>query len=66
VLNGIGAASSVAAGGNGTSGTFTVLAFAFALWGFAEMGCLRGTDGPNRFGPDPLSYTPDVAAATFN
>jgi uncharacterized membrane protein YhaH (DUF805 family) len=24
------------------------------LWGFVEMLCLRGTNGPNRFGPDPL------------
>ena len=24
------------------------------LWGFVELACLRGTDGPNRFGPDPL------------
>jgi len=23
------------------------------LWAFIENGCLRGTDGPNRFGPDP-------------
>jgi uncharacterized membrane protein YhaH (DUF805 family) len=24
------------------------------IWGFVELGCLRGTAGPNRFGPDPL------------
>ena len=24
------------------------------LWAFIELGCLRGTEGPNRFGPDPL------------
>jgi uncharacterized membrane protein YhaH (DUF805 family) len=24
-----------------------------ALWGFIEMLCLKGTRGPNRFGPDP-------------
>ncbi len=49
-----------------TSGVFSVLAVAFSIWGFVEMGCLRGTEGSNRFGPDPLAYAPDVAAATFN
>jgi uncharacterized membrane protein YhaH (DUF805 family) len=24
------------------------------IWGFLEMYCLKGTSGPNRFGPDPL------------
>ena len=28
---------------------------ALSLWGFAEMLGLRGTSGPNRFGPDPLA-----------
>jgi uncharacterized membrane protein YhaH (DUF805 family) len=23
------------------------------IWGFVEMACLKGTNGPNRFGPDP-------------
>ena len=27
----------------------------FSIWGFVEIGCLRGTAGPNRFGEDPLS-----------
>jgi uncharacterized membrane protein YhaH (DUF805 family) len=26
-----------------------------ALWGFIAMLCLKGTRGPNRFGPDPLA-----------
>src|SRR5262245_32927801 len=25
-----------------------------SIWGFVAIGCLRGTCGPNRFGPDPL------------
>jgi uncharacterized membrane protein YhaH (DUF805 family) len=28
---------------------------AIAVWAFIELGCLRGTEGPNRFGPDPLA-----------
>jgi uncharacterized membrane protein YhaH (DUF805 family) len=27
------------------------------IWLFIELGCLRGTIGPNRFGPDPLDET---------
>jgi uncharacterized membrane protein YhaH (DUF805 family) len=26
-----------------------------AIWGFVELGCLRGTPGPNSYGPDPLA-----------
>jgi uncharacterized membrane protein YhaH (DUF805 family) len=29
-------------------------AFALTIWGFVEIGCLRGTDGSNDYGPDPL------------
>jgi uncharacterized membrane protein YhaH (DUF805 family) len=25
-----------------------------SIWALVELGCLRGTQGPNRFGPDPL------------
>lgn len=25
------------------------------IWAFIECGCLRGTDGPNQFGSDPLN-----------
>jgi uncharacterized membrane protein YhaH (DUF805 family) len=28
--------------------------FALTIWGFVEIGCLRGTTGPNTYGPDPL------------
>jgi hypothetical protein len=29
-------------------------AFALTIWGFVEIGCLRGTSGSNTHGPDPL------------
>jgi uncharacterized membrane protein YhaH (DUF805 family) len=29
--------------------------FAFTVWGFVEMYCLKGTRQTNRFGPDPLA-----------
>ena len=28
---------------------------AISIWAFVEIGCLRGTAGPNKFGPDPLA-----------
>jgi uncharacterized membrane protein YhaH (DUF805 family) len=28
--------------------------FALAIWGFVEIGCMRGTAGSNTYGPDPL------------
>jgi uncharacterized membrane protein YhaH (DUF805 family) len=30
-------------------------AFAIGVWAFVELGCLRGTFGANRYGPDPLA-----------
>ena len=33
---------------------FGVLILAYAIWLLVETGFLRGTPGPNRFGPDPL------------
>ncbi len=30
------------------------------IWGFVEMGFVRGTDGPNQFGPDPLAEDEDA------
>ena len=46
----------------GTAGTalYYVLAlagFALTIWGFVEIGFLRGTAGSNRYGPDPLLRT---------
>jgi uncharacterized membrane protein YhaH (DUF805 family) len=31
-----------------------VLVFAIAIWALIWFGCLRGTVGPNQYGPDPL------------
>jgi uncharacterized membrane protein YhaH (DUF805 family) len=41
----------------GESGLTMVLAlvqFGIAVWAFVELGCLRGTVGPNQYGADPL------------
>jgi uncharacterized membrane protein YhaH (DUF805 family) len=31
-----------------------VVLFGVAVWFFVEFGCMRGTIGPNRYGPDPV------------
>ncbi len=36
------------------AGILGLVAFAVGVWAFVELGCLRGTIGANRFGPDPL------------
>ena len=33
---------------------FVVLWLALAIWALVWLGCLRGTVGPNQYGPDPL------------
>ena len=32
----------------------SAVAVGLCVWGFVELFCLRGSRGPNRFGPDPL------------
>jgi uncharacterized membrane protein YhaH (DUF805 family) len=34
---------------------FSLASFAISIWMFVELGCLRGTAGTNRYGPDPLA-----------
>ncbi len=50
-----------AAIGEGASLVFGLIAVALSIWAFVEIACLPGTDGSNRFGPDP---TPTPAAPT--
>jgi uncharacterized membrane protein YhaH (DUF805 family) len=41
------------------SGALGLAAFVIAIWGVVELGFLRGTVGPNPYGPDPLQ-TPSL------
>lgn len=34
-----------------------LLSFLISLWLLVDLGCLRGQEGGNRFGPDPLNPT---------
>lgn len=33
----------------------SLLSLAFSIWALVELGCLKGTVGSNKFGPDPLN-----------
>lgn len=40
-----------------------LIAFAILIWAFVDLGCLRGSIGQNKYGPDPLApevLTPPV------
>ena len=43
------------AAGWATNYILTLASFVLTIWGFVEIGCLRGTAGSNTYGPDPLS-----------
>jgi len=53
ILNGVGGAM-----GSIVGTVLSVAGFAISIWGFVEMGCLKGTTGPNMYGPDPLPAEP--------
>jgi len=36
------------------AGVFGIASFAIGVWAFVELACLRGTVGPNAYGPDPI------------
>ena len=54
LLSGTGTAMEIGTGSRGASGLFSLVSFGISIWGFVELGCLRGTVGPNDYGPDPL------------
>ena len=32
----------------------SLASLAISIWAIVELGCLKGTTGPNMYGPDPL------------
>jgi uncharacterized membrane protein YhaH (DUF805 family) len=40
---------------SGLSMLVGLVSLAIAIWALVELGFLRGTDGPNQHGPDPLA-----------
>jgi uncharacterized membrane protein YhaH (DUF805 family) len=55
--------SNVADSTSGLGILLWLISTAISIWAFVELGCLRGTVGPNRFGPDPLQAASVTAAA---
>jgi uncharacterized membrane protein YhaH (DUF805 family) len=58
----------LAGAGNGTDADLAQMilglgALVLSIWGLVELGFLRGTRGPNRFGRDPLQRDAITAAA---
>jgi uncharacterized membrane protein YhaH (DUF805 family) len=43
----------------GIGAVLALASFAISVWGLVELGCLKGTTGPNQYGPDPLPAEPD-------
>jgi uncharacterized membrane protein YhaH (DUF805 family) len=48
-------ASLAEAAGMGLHYILALAGFALSIWGFVEIGCLRGSAEPNRYGSNPLS-----------
>jgi uncharacterized membrane protein YhaH (DUF805 family) len=45
--------------GTGSAGmVFSFASLAISVWAIVELGCLRGTIGPNPYGPDPVAPKP--------
>jgi uncharacterized membrane protein YhaH (DUF805 family) len=43
---------------NPVGALLSLLAMPFWIWNFVQIGCLRGTRGPNQYGPDPIPHIP--------
>lgn len=53
ILNGLDAAT----GNPGNVTVVTLIGFAITLWYLVDCGFIKGTQGPNKYGPDPLGTT---------
>lgn len=40
---------------NAPGAAIQLVGFMTSIWAFVELGFLKGTNGPNRYGPDPLA-----------
>ena len=45
---------STAGGDSQATGILSLISLGIGIWFFVEFGCMRGTIGANRFGPDPV------------
>jgi uncharacterized membrane protein YhaH (DUF805 family) len=59
----LGILGDASAGAGAAGAVFMLAGAAIGIWAFVELGCLRGTVGPNQYGPDPLEPTQAPAPA---
>ena len=52
-----------AVGAQAAGALLALVSLPFSIWGFVELGCLRGTTGPNKYGDDPIGPIADPAPA---
>jgi uncharacterized membrane protein YhaH (DUF805 family) len=43
----------------GIGAVLSLASLAISIWALVELGCLKGTTGPNKYGPDPLPAEAD-------
>jgi uncharacterized membrane protein YhaH (DUF805 family) len=55
--NGSRASVGLLVGAGGFTWLLLLVSLGISIWFFVEFGCLRGTIGENRFGPDPVPHT---------
>ena len=48
--------------GGGWQSFSQLISLAISIWMIVELGCLRGTSGVNRYGPDPIEASTGAAA----
>jgi uncharacterized membrane protein YhaH (DUF805 family) len=46
----------------GTGSFLEIVSLAIGIWMIVELGCLRGSVGPNKYGPDPLAESEPQSA----
>ena len=58
LLSGLGLLAELGGGATeDAASVLNLLSLPFSIWALVELGILKGTSGPNRFGPDPLAPT---------
>lgn len=50
-------------GADGPAALLALISLCFSLWALVELGILKGVEGPNRFGDDPLGAPPEPVTA---
>lgn len=55
ILPGLISPAGTVSGSTGLAAVLGLVSLGLSIWAFVDLGCLKGTTGDNRFGPDPLA-----------